>query len=60
MVLDKVKNVEVFNESTKLYWVGFPSEAIINDNKDEQNYPTSNTPFHDHDSDGLVCFLNQN
>ena len=55
--LDKVKGTEEFNKSTKQYWVGFPSDVIIDENKQENSFPASNTPFYDHDSEGSVRFM---
>ena len=49
----------MFIESTKQYWVGFPSDAIIDENKEDKPFPTSNTPIYDHDSEGSVWFFNQ-
>ena len=49
----------MFIESTKQYWVGFPSEAIINENEKDKTYQTSNDSFYDHDTEGSVRFLDQ-
>ena len=37
VALNKAKNSEIFNESTKHYWVGFPKEVFIeNDNSENK------------------------
>ena len=59
MVLGKVNNAEVFNESKKHYWVGFPSEGIINEIVKSKTHQSSNTPFYNHDTEGSVGFLDQ-
>ena len=59
MVLNKVKNLEVYNTLIQNYWVGFPSEDTSDESEEEKPLPTSNTPLYDHDSEGSVRFLDQ-
>ena len=38
MLLDKVNNTEVFNESMIHYWISFPSDGIIHENVKSKTY----------------------
>ena len=51
-VLNKAKTLEVFNESTKQYWIDFPEDINSNENEEDKLLPTSNTSLYDHDSEG--------
>merc|ERR1712127_540777 len=64
LVLNSVKNIDIYNEEIKNYWVGFPkkekNDTVSTDNANNEASDSSNTPLYDKESEeteGSVRFL---